>query len=713
MQRTDLNHLSNLPSEILFEIFSYLPPKDIFSISSLNKSFNDSIKRFYQNKYKLHFPHHYDRFNSDQLPNINWLNEFIKAYNQDYKDLSPDQRLLFWYVKEGNIEKLKGKIKLVDLLQKDSKHLSLLYWGKKNVSQRMLDFFYQVAVDESKSDFEKSFLILWAIECRQSESIIDKLLTNTNPNFLEVRDPDNNTPLIVATREGDKKTVRKLLDLGANINVKNASKENILINACRSGDSELFEMLLKHPKLQLLNQQSDSSPNTRIIAAAINSGNVEIVRLLLTQDLKIEQKDLSLLLRFACINNELEMIKHLLNKYPEIAQGETGGEALLIAAGAGRVEIVETLIANGVNINFRHTYDGATALFCAVESGYQQVVDILLEHEADTSMGLFLEHKANIFKIGDTPLFAAIRLGHKEIVNSLLKKQEVIESLNVLNRNLMDAKTPLMVAAETGNLEMVQFLLDHGAKLDVRSLENMTALHFAAKNGHENIVKFLLEQGVGINDKSNSGATPLLFAAMNGHAAMVKLLLDRGANINAQDGSGVTALFAAISSNHVDVVKVLLEYGADLTLTLSSRRLSYLDGTPLHAAIKLDNLEIVRLLLKNGADIYASNTLGEMPLNLAKGRIKKEIDIIDYYTKREKNKKDYKNSFTILGYKFLSKPFTIFGHKFNISKVEKLQAAEALKSVVIGGADPSTLESHQDALNNGKLGSIYRGLQIK
>ena len=63
----------------------------------------------------------------------------------------------------------------------------------------------------------------------------------------------------------------------------------------------------------------------------------------------------------------------------------------------------------------------------------------------------------------------------------------------------MGQKNLLHLAAECGNLAMVQALIDGGATVDLINDEGTTALFFAAHHGHANVVKALLNAGA---DKS-------------------------------------------------------------------------------------------------------------------------------------------------------------------------------------------------------------------
>ncbi|ORX63511.1 ankyrin, partial [Anaeromyces robustus] len=56
-------------------------------------------------------------------------------------------------------------------------------------------------------------------------------------------------------------------------------------------------------------------------------------------------------------------------------------------------------------------------------------------------------------------------------------------------------KTPLFSACESGNENLVKYLMEQGAEINVMSRCNHTPLYTACQSGYENIVKCLLEHG--------------------------------------------------------------------------------------------------------------------------------------------------------------------------------------------------------------------------
>jgi len=130
-----------------------------------------------------------------------------------------------------------------------------------------------------------------------------------------------------------------------------------------------------------------------------------------------------------------------------------------------------------------------------------------------------------------------------------------------------DGLTSLHVAAQEGNLEITQLLLDAEANVAATTrLGAYTALHLASGGAHTSVVRVLLEAGADADAvTSSSGVTPLHLAAkaLNGEST-VKALLASGASMNALEAqAGQTPLMFAASSGRTASVRELLNAGAD------------------------------------------------------------------------------------------------------------------------------------------------------
>jgi cytohesin len=145
--------------------------------------------------------------------------------------------------------------------------------------------------------------------------------------------------------------------------------------------------------------------------------------------------------------------------------------------------------------------------------------------------------------------------------------------------------------------------------LQQRDARGRTPLLVAARSGQKEIVELLLAHKADANERDNSANTALIGAAAHGHAGIVQVLLASGANVNATNDVGWSALHAAV--DHVEVTKVLLAQKADVNARTT------LGWTPLHYAAQYGDEKVVRALVAGKADIDAKNLDGQTPLVVA------------------------------------------------------------------------------------------------
>jgi len=192
---------------------------------------------------------------------------------------------------------------------------------------------------------------------------------------------------------------------------------------------------------------------------------------------------------------------------------------------------------------------GVTALMAAVEKGYEDIINFLLEEGAD------IEAKNNK---GQTALMRAVLVENQSIVDLLLSKGA--------NVNVKDnlGITPLMYAVETENKDIVDLLLSKGANVNAQTDSGRTVLMDAATIvGNRDIVDLLLSKGANVNAQTDSGLTALMQAVFAENSGIVDLLLSKGANVNTQNNSGETVLMFASTFLLLEIVRRLLKAGAN------------------------------------------------------------------------------------------------------------------------------------------------------
>jgi cytohesin len=188
---------------------------------------------------------------------------------------------------------------------------------------------------------------------------------------------------------------------------------------------------------------------------------------------------------------------------------------------------------------------------------------------------------------GRTPLLIAARSGQKEIVELLLAHKADA------NERDKSANTALIAAAAQGHVDVVQILLASGADVNATNVVGWSALHAAVDNIE--VTKVLLAQKADVNARTTLGWTPLHYASQDGDEKVVRALVAGKADIDAKNLDGQTPLVVAVAWGKSAVVKTLLEAGANVEIKDNNCR------TPLLWASLNRNTEIVESLLKHGA----------------------------------------------------------------------------------------------------------------
>ena len=203
---------------------------------------------------------------------------------------------------------------------------------------------------------------------------------------------------------------------------------------------------------------------------------------------------------------------------------------------------------------------------------------------------------------------------------------------NKINRQFGDFTTPLHLAACRKNVEVVKFLILHGAQIEAKDFFGYTPLYHAREI---EVLTLLLESGAQIEAKTKYGDTPLHKAVAvspvcHDNFEVVKFLIENGAQIEAKTNFGDTPLHKAVAVCHdnFEVVKFLIENGAEI-----EAKTKY-GNTPLHKAVLHGNFEHVKVLVENGAQIDVINDYGKTPVDLAPGNIKKFL--MEHQEKAEK-----------------------------------------------------------------------------
>eukprot|EP01064_Diplonema_japonicum_P025941 TRINITY_DN37366_c0_g1_i1.p1 TRINITY_DN37366_c0_g1~~TRINITY_DN37366_c0_g1_i1.p1 ORF type:complete len:271 (+),score=83.61 TRINITY_DN37366_c0_g1_i1:52-813(+) len=151
---------------------------------------------------------------------------------------------------------------------------------------------------------------------------------------------------------------------------------------------------------------------------------------------------------------------------------------------------------------------------------------------------------------GNKELLEAARSGDIEVLQWLL---QVGGDPNALDQTESSA---LMHAAQECSLVAMQLLINNGADFNFKGFSGETAASWAAAKGHLEALQVLQEAGCDLSIPDDDGDTPLMWAASNGHLPAVRFLSLHTSHTTTNN-NGETALEWARDEGHHDVADFL------------------------------------------------------------------------------------------------------------------------------------------------------------
>jgi ankyrin repeat protein len=413
----------------------------------------------------------------------------------------------------------------------------------------------QRKADVNAQQVDGSTALHWAVQADDLETADLLLHAGAKP---AAANKDGATPLLLASVNGNAGMIEKLLAAGADANAPLTQfGDTALMMASRTGRIDAIKVLLDHGANV---NAKEKWGDTTALMWAVSERHPEAVKMLIERgaDLNAHSKFVP-----PTTSRTYEGTIPTDAKPDQKAQELSSGSLtpLMFAAREGDLDSARLLVAAGADINARDG-DGKDALGLAIFNGNYAFADFLVDHHANVNQA---------DAQGFTPLFWAVDRRNMETAPNF--PWMITTDPMFLIKKLLDAgantnaridntpksrmregsprvvySTVLMRAVFSGDLEVVNLLLAHGADPHVISTDRETLVSVAAGLGfirgyHKErpmserleVLKLMVKLGGDVNYADNYGITPLMAAANIGETSIIQYLIDQGADLSAHD----------------------------------------------------------------------------------------------------------------------------------------------------------------------------------
>ncbi len=461
-------------------------------------------------------------------------------------------------------------------------------------------------------------------------------------------------PLHDAAKVGDCERIRRLVEQGKIIEMRDEHGDTPLHCAAGAGKIESIDCLIKlgadKEALNLAGYTPIMKAKSQEIAdhlrkrgareqAFVKPAGLELIKRLV----KAQLVGGNFALHWAAAEGHVEVVKALLAAGADReAQDKFGWRPLHWAAMKCRVDVVKVLLAAGADKEAQ-TSDGETPLHYAAFLNMfldELAIDFLILVHA--SGGMSVKEQEDLFLATVKKVQEKHALGLLQEVASV-GRVDTVEALLAAgaDKEAQDksGNRPLHMAARSGQVNIVKTLLAAGADKEARNRENRTPLHDAAAADElfiaavnpqillhlaeeKTINEFKVLSVVAKEAREKHGSWQLHEAAAKGRVDVVKALLAAGVNKEAQDKGGCRPLHLAALFGSVGVVKALLGAGAEKEAEDKSCI------TPLHFSVRAGQIEVAKELLASGASKHCRSHSSDpywngTPLEIARKQFEK------------------------------------------------------------------------------------------
>ena len=387
-------------------------------------------------------------------------------------------------------------------------------------------------------------------------------------------EPDGTTPLHWAVHTDDPTIVEMVLAAGADVDAANRYGVRPLALACTNGNAAIVERLL----VAGADANAMLAEGETALMTASRTGALDVVELLLDHGADVNAAETwrgQTALMWAAAEGHAHLLPTMLSHGADVSARSTKGwTPLLFAAREGRIDVVQTLLEGGASV------DDALPVLTVDRRGGSSA------GRAATGLNAFLLAAANAHYE-----LAALLVDRGADVNTDSRGWTALHQVSwVRKTGIAGSNNPAPKGSGTMmSLEFVRKLVAAGADVNARVTERppagITSLNFiggtpfllAARTGDADLMRLLAELGADPLLPNEDNTTPIMVAAGVGTSSpgedpgtepevleAVKVALEFGGDLNGVDDNGETVMHGAAYKHLPKVVAFLADAGAGI-----------------------------------------------------------------------------------------------------------------------------------------------------
>lgn len=364
--------------------------------------------------------------------------------------------------------------------------------------------------------------------------------------------------------------MKSTLDYPIQVHIKNALLTVLFLsytfllnaqdNTLLSADFWRSSPTLESVKSEIAKGNNPSEQNAGffdpVVMAINNNASNDVIIFLINQDGNDVHKKTHhsrTYLQWAAARGNLELVNFLIKNGADINYKDSYGESIIAyAAGSNKnIDVFEALFNAGVLPKDKHSNGATLIMYAAPNDTNLAITDYFI------SKGVAIDEKDDFNR---TVTDYATKLGNIEIVDQFIKRGVPITDQAQFFATIGSRQ-------KQNGLELYTTLLDkYKLNPNVVNNEGENLLHVLARRQNIEVFNYYLDKGLDPSVVANNGNTILMMASSGRDASIVKSLLEKVNNINAVNENNESALIKAMESGTSEIADLLIKNGADVNV---------------------------------------------------------------------------------------------------------------------------------------------------